>query len=449
MRFICVLLLFFTGFTFAENYAWYANSQFTGPSYSDPLQGCIESHAAITDLTGWFISKKTETMFACGAMRNGQGLSAGAVYRKGDSCPSGATLDPLTGECKKPDLCKAREGEVFHGSVNTLPDDYAPDVFSNEGCEAVFTGKTICKILVSNNDIGNCNGPAKFTGNTLEADGPLESEGKDCSKVDCSKDDPQPESSNDPCVPTPTATGTTCTSETNEENPSTVNCDYSSGAPECIEDPKGSSKNTKTTTTTTSVANVDGSTTTTTAHATTTTTCSGVGNCQSGNSVSTSTGGKNPDGSTKPTTTTCTGYGCGTSGGGTPGGTPGGGTTPGGGNGDGDGGADNKYPMLNKLNKPDSGLGIGMFQVAEDSMVLKTEETKTLITAKIGEIKLAFMPIADMQLSGGGVLYCPPPITILGQSIDFCIDKYANSLSWIASAVLAMCAVISLMIVFG
>ncbi|WP_104685608.1 hypothetical protein [Pseudomonas cerasi] len=87
--------------------------------------------------------------------------------------------------------------------------------------------------------------------------------------------------------------------------------------------------------------------------------------------------------------------------------------------------------------------------VEDEKWQKKIDDSKDEIKDGLDKLKSVFSPIGDLSLGGGGSLYCPPAVTVLGKSISFCLDKYSGSLDWIAQAVLFMCAVIALFIVFA
>lgn len=81
----------------------------------------------------------------------------------------------------------------------------------------------------------------------------------------------------------------------------------------------------------------------------------------------------------------------------------------------------------------------------------KIEKAKKDFKDGLDKMKDSFQPIGQVSLGGGaGQLYCPPAVQIpyLNRSISFCADNYAGSLSWLASAIYAGCALIALFIIF-
>jgi hypothetical protein len=79
----------------------------------------------------------------------------------------------------------------------------------------------------------------------------------------------------------------------------------------------------------------------------------------------------------------------------------------------------------------------------------KIKDAKGDFKDGLDKLKNSFQPMGDIDLGGGGgKLFCPPSVTVLGKSISFCMDQYAGSLSWLAQAILFLCAATALMIVF-
>ncbi|WP_190306241.1 hypothetical protein [Pseudomonas coronafaciens] len=153
-----------------------------------------------------------------------------------------------------------------------------------------------------------------------------------------------------------------------------------------------------------------------------------------------------------------TGSGSGSSSGNGSGSTGGSGSTPGTGSGSGtspgtgtgsegtcEKDCDENGPTTTSLKAPQQGSFDGEGEKWDD----KITQAKGDIKKGLDDLKGVFSPIGDISLSGGGTLYCPPSVTVLDKSISFCLNKYADSLSWIGSAVMALCSVIALLIVFG
>ncbi|RMT02620.1 hypothetical protein ALP53_200039 [Pseudomonas savastanoi pv. phaseolicola] len=107
---------------------------------------------------------------------------------------------------------------------------------------------------------------------------------------------------------------------------------------------------------------------------------------------------------------------------------------------------DENGPSTTSLKPPQQGSLDG----EGDKWDEKIDQSKSEIKKGLDDLKSIFSPIGDISLgSSGGSLYCPPSVTVLGRSISFCLTQYADSLSWISSAVMALSSVVALLIVFG
>lgn len=254
----------------------------------------------------------------------------GTVSRIGTQCPAGTEYNSVTGQCKNPNKCAEYKDETFRGSVDTKPQAYAPSKFSFHGCEAIFTGNTICKVMTSG--VGNCNGPAKLTGEPLSEQQESAPDSPDCDIENCEALYPPASESEEPCVENTVAGVTTCTSTKKTSKPGIVNYDNSKDPPTRVENPKATSTEIVTNKTTSTVTGSDGTKTTSTVYVYKTTDCKGVNDCKELTGESTETGVIKPDGTVIPPTTSCTGVGC-------TGGVPGSSDGDGEGDGDGDNGS--------------------------------------------------------------------------------------------------------------
>jgi hypothetical protein len=189
---------------------------------------------------------------------------------------------------------------------------------------------------------------------------------------------------------------------------------------------------------TTTKTNTDGTSTDTTNNTATQTICNGfgTGSCTSTVTHSSSTTVKNADGTKGGTTTTCTGKLCGS-------------TTNPDANGDGLGDCvkdcgDSSGTSASKLTKPVDGT----FDGEDDKWDKKINDAKVDLKDRVDKLTSLFKPISNINLGGGGHLYCPPAVSVMGHSIDFCMDKYAGSLSWLSQAILLLCTATALFIIF-
>ncbi|MBK57306.1 MAG: hypothetical protein CML01_00520 [Pseudomonas sp.] len=218
-----------------------------------------------------------------------------------------------------------------------------------------------------------------------------------------------------------------------------MNCGEINGVYDCRKkasgnDPKYTQKDAKKEVT--EDVKIDGSKVTDTTTTTTTTTCSGVGACSTTNTTNKNSNVTNADGSSGGESGSCTGDNCGK------------GDADGNGVPDGEEGQEEEggSPDVNEFPKPGEK---GNFDDTSADFDTKIEALKTELGTKAQEMGDLFGLAGDLSLgSGGGDLYCDGSVEILGQTIDFCLDDYRNQLNYIALAVLFVCALVSLFIVF-
>lgn len=231
------------------------------------------------------------------------------VYRQGDTCSSGKTID-ATNSCTAPtNKCTAAQGTSTTWYWRSSSDTPAATVSVN-GCEATVSGVSICKNTAKG--YYSCSGTATITGNQLAA-----ASGDDsgtCTGADCTSGDPQKTSNSTPCTMISGGSGTSsCTTSDNSSDPGTTKCGTMNGSWICTESPKSKSSDATSDITETKTVNSDGSTTTKTTTVTNTTTCSGVNTCTSGTTTTVTTGGTTSSGASTGSSTSCTGSRCDTS----------------------------------------------------------------------------------------------------------------------------------------
>ncbi|WP_346830891.1 hypothetical protein ABDX87_28535 [Pseudomonas abietaniphila] len=358
-----------------------------------------------------------------------------SVYRKGDSCPVNTTYNSVTGACDAPsNPCASKKDVAIPSFKWDSNSDLPPSTISSGGCEA-----TISKGKCYYASIGKavCNGTATFTGNQL-ASNPNGAQVSDCSGDACASGAPQPEKKSQDCVYSSNGSGSSsCTATTSDSTPGTAQCGSVNGAYTCIESPKASLTSNTISSTKTPTSNSNGTLTVVQNDTITTVKCSGK-SCTTTTSNSSGTTVTNSSGQVISHDSTCTGKSCGSSGQVSTGGS-------GNGTGDQEEGDDGDSPSAGTLTDPTNGSFAGQ----GDDWDSKIEKAKKEYKDGIDKIKDSFKPMGDVSIGGGSKLYCPPAVTVLGKNIDFCLDKYASSLSWISDAILALCAMIALIIVFS
>jgi hypothetical protein len=487
MRLLALFCLFlFSTFVNAADYVW------TGLTTSpDPMLACAQtiSNGSYTIHNIIFSSP----IFGHCNYQSNSGtaqIATGTVSRTGTSCPAGTTNNPDKGTCDLPSapvgslcdgggtgvnvlihsisgLCvtlleadptatcsylasKYPSGTLrVHGSVDASGAGVAPGKVSVQGmCEGVV-GDAACVVPPSKCTKGlctearssSCNVSYTLNGRPVTPapdDNGLAAKNDLCLDVtNCNLPDPQTEKQDDPCTKVTDAEGRQgCSIFEYVAKDGTGNCGSVNGVFGCS-GVNPTSTGTETQVTTTTKANADGSTTDTTQNSATQTSCNGfgTGSCTSTVTNSQTTTVKNSTGTTTSTGTTCTGKLCSTS------------TNPDA-NGDGIGDCikdcDGSGASASKLTAPTQ----GNFDGEDDKWDKKINDAKTDFKDRLDKLSALFKPISNINLGGGGHLYCPPAISVLGHDISFCLDQYAGSLSWISQVILLVCTVSALFIIF-
>ena len=268
--------------------------------------------------------------------------------------------------------------------------------------------------------------------------------------ADCNLPPPETTDENKPCSKVTDAEGRqSCTTSNFTGTDGAVNCGSVNGEFGC----RGSypaSKGIEIASTTAVQALIDGSTKEVTTNKATQSVCSGgmgPGVCVISTSTSISTTSHSSTGVVSGTATTCSGSLCGNAS-----------TTTGTGSGTGTGTASGgvgdcvkdcgtpagSSPKASSLSAPTQ----GNFDGEADKWQKKIDDSKTEVIAALDKMKALFKPISNISLGGGGQLYCPPPVQVLGHTISFCLDDYASSLGWISQVVLLVCTVSAMFIIF-
>jgi len=363
------------------------------------------------------------------------------VESRPNPCNSSQEWSNQTGQCQvaqnKCEILKDTELPAFKWSS---PTDDPPQTISIKGCAATIT-RARCAYLASGK--ASCTGTATMTGKEMPASPKGTSE--TCEASDCMADAPKAEKQNQECVYVSSSAGTSsCTAISSENNPGNSDCGEVNGSFVCIRNPKATSITNKLESTKTEKSNTDGTVTTVKDNTLTTTKCVDS-SCSTSTTKSKGTTTTNSNGQTVGQTSTCTGANCNSKG--ETNGT-GDSNKADDGKGDDDEGEEEgtDTPPVTPTKRPDKQTLDG----EADAWDTKISDSKTELKEALSKIKDSFSPVGDVSLGGGGGgLYCPPAVTVMGASFDLCLDKYADKLSWIGSAIYAVFAVVALLIIFN
>jgi len=488
LLFLLILIPSLFGSAFAVDFYYQAAGSV---KYSDPTSACLayipagypgsRDYAIIS--IGAFLGTGQPAIATCKFSFvegvNQKGTGSASIFRYGTTCPAGTALSPTTGQC----LSTAKDGEkcadqtgskgpgdpmifdgkqgkcvlfsesseeptckymasqggsgtayqiagTWDGGVPSAPPSFAQ---SGTSCEVSVVSSSDCVTDTKGSVL--CNVIGKLTGNVNNQTNVVDAKDAACDGGVCEPVKEETSVTDKPCVYSGSGDAVSCTSETETQKDGKQSCGTVNGVRTCVFS-QPSSNGIKIDSTVKTTSNSDGSKTSVKTDNATKTTCTGINKCSTTTSSTTTTTKTNGSGQTISTDTKCTGT-CGSSGTGIQ---PGSGSGNGSGDGEGDGSGDGAG-----LSDPEN----GSFDGEGDIWDQKIADSKTELKEGLSKLKEAFTPIGNISLGGGGVLYCPPAVSVLGASIDFCLDKYAGSLSWIASAIYALCAMLALWIVFG
>ena len=313
----------------AAFYSWYYSS--TTQTYPSADAACRASYAGQTRYQDTSVVLASDGLSAtCNTIdtfsSNKPGYSF--VYRQGDSCPTGTSYNPHTGECDapEPDQCAIATDEFVHeynaGSLDpSVPPSLPPSSICESGCLYNRTAT-----------VKGCN---RFLEDTT---------GKDLNSVyckvvykgaasQCTSNNPPPGSvfdqppSKPPADSTPHFTSENlcgewvtnadgsqsrnCTNSEQLKEPGQLNCDNAGDYLHCTTGkPAPRFEDTTKTEETTKTTNPDGSTKTETNTTTDKTVCVGTKPCTSTTAEEKSTSGTNPDGTPGNESKECKGSGC-------------------------------------------------------------------------------------------------------------------------------------------
>lgn len=477
----------------ATAYTW----NFGGQSFPTAAAACSTVAAQNiyfpdVSLTSATLGSMSETSGYCNVdMMTNTGAShlwGFGISRRGDECPAGV-YDIPTGSCIVPqkdgDKCLDQTGgssadpmiwsakntkcvnfsesddsatcaylgsQPGPGSSYTVSGTWdggvptAPPVFAQNGlsCEVSTISTTDC-VAKGTTGAVECNVIGKYSGKVSNKTNVVDAKDASCPGGVCDPILPSSNTKNDPCVYSGSGDSVSCTSNIDSSKDGTQKCGTVNGVMTCVTVPP-SSNGIKIDSTVKTTSDSEGGKTAVKTDNATKTTCTGINKCTTSTSTTTTTTKTTSSGQTTSTKTDCKGT-CSSSGTGITSGTP-----SGNGNGEGEeGSGDCKTEDCGSggggsLKDPDN----GNFDGQGSDWDKKIEESKGKFKDGLAKMKQAFSPIGDVQLgSGAGQLYCPPAVSVFGHSIDFCLDKYTDSLSWLAAAIYAVCAVVALLIVFG
>lgn len=509
---LLINLFLLSSFSNAADFYWRSTSsyaqQFSTPqlacegytAYSNTSQSSLV-HTLIS-VTGSSSSERTCTVKRV-SKANGQQLTNDihTVARYGNGCTPPAVYDPAKASCKTPvdtagDTCGEKDpttglrplidtyGDCVPGYLADLPaqckflaksagsttkhffvqfttdgnpiNPPAPDV---NGCAVKTLDASHCQLPATKSTNGvslppngaNCRLALVFTGEVANNGKPGLAAGSGANgepgycedPKDCEPPPAPNEKQSQPCTMQIDGEGRqTCTSWDYKGDPGKQDCGQVGGQFTCITKPaqsNGIDISTKVET----KSNLDGTTTTTKTDTITQTKCIGANSCVTNVSNNKSTTIKTGDGKTVSESGQCTGPAC---------------AEGGKGDKDGDGISDcvlekcegeeeGEAPELTAMAKPTEP---GNFDDANIEWDEKIETTREDIAQKAETLGKLFQPIAALNLATGNQeLGCGESFTVPGgASVSICFGKYESQLGMLAAAVLFICALIALFIIF-
>lgn len=243
-------------------------------------------------------------------------IEDGRAYRRGDSCPSGGTLDSQLGECKSSNPCEALSGQSVNvARSGTAPDAFATIVTNDKGKGTIATPSTSCmnscSVTTTNmkcafNTTGKyrCRAEAIYSGTACgTSDSSMDA--ADTSSFEAPKTDKQAQN----CIYTTDANGNQVCSSSTEVSTEGQKCGTFNGQQVC-KDSQPNSEKKKIDTTVKEEKKPDGSSTTTKTDTKTETKCDGVKSCTTTTTTTTTVTNKDKDGNGTSSTSTCTGDKC-------------------------------------------------------------------------------------------------------------------------------------------
>lgn len=312
----------------ASVYTWRID---TGHSiYPTPAAACDALVASNSVFRFVSLTKINDSYFKCGIRHYAESLVGySPLYRSGDSCPTGATYNSLTGVCEEPapDPCKDSTGTIDHQhQVGNLDGTGSradpPSTICENSCQYSFDYQitacyryadgthlngAFCKYKYKGSGVSCTNGPATPPGSLFDqppTKAPIPLDPTLTKDIQCSD-----------WVTNADGTGSrSCTNVSEYKDPGKINCpEGTSGTVVCSPGtPSPSYTKTDITETTTTKTNPDGSKDNTTTKTTDKTVCFGVKPCTSTTATEVKTDGTKADGTAKDDAkaSTCTGTGC-------------------------------------------------------------------------------------------------------------------------------------------
>lgn len=437
-----ILLASLSSFASAVDYYFYPNGD-GNTRFSSASAACAYIQTTTWsswDITSFKVNHDGGDYYVCSYSTTSNRTITSVVRRAGNECPSGGKFDESSGICEVKNKCQELKDTPIPAFKWSSPTDMPPSAISVNGCAATVT-KARCSYVTSGK--ASCTGTATLTGEEMPADpkGTADS----CEGSDCTSGLPEPTKENKECVYVSNSSGSaSCTAISSENNPGNSDCGTVNGEFKCIRNPKATSVENKLESTKTEKSNTDGTLSIVKDNTLTTTKCVDK-TCTTSTTSSKGTTTTDSNGNKVGESSTCSGANC-----------NGKGETNGTGddNKSGDDGKDDEgeeeegsdTPPVTPISPPEKGNLDG----EADAWDTKIADSKTELKDALGKIKDSFSPVGELSLGGGGGgLYCPPPVQVMGASFDICLDKYQDKLSWIGSAIFAVFAVIAVLIIFN
>ncbi|WP_236215645.1 hypothetical protein [Metapseudomonas otitidis] len=497
-KFILAFLLLYSSFSFSSDYyswdLWNVNGRAGGP-YPSALAACTAigdpSYLSITPVNEYFYCSSNPSKRNWYAIRRGSSCPPGTTYNplgqcdapkepNGEQCSSEPESTGLykiknsSGECvsfqdaDKGSQCKYL-GSVTYSTTKSVwvkfDDEGQPvsaDIQDRIGCELKpALGIAHCKLPPAKSSGGitivrsyaKCNVIVSWTGKVAPTgpdsvpigDSASGKEGVCDEPSKCLAPDEPVIKESKPCNYMYNGQVVGCESVAFEGNPGEMNCGSINNGPYTCTKKDPNSKATVVKETIETKSNSDGTTTTTKKQEITQVTCVKAGSCVTNVSNNKSTTVKSSDGKVVSSNGECTGKAC---------------SNGSSGDSDGDGvkdcviakncseeGEEGDPPKISALSKPTS---TGDFNDSNSEWDEKIETTRDDLAQRAEQFGKLFQPLSSMNLDiGSAELGCGEAFeTIGGQTASICFGKYESQLSLIASAVLFICALIALFIVF-
>lgn len=329
MRYFALILAFFSSSSFAANYQFSLDPSSYGYS-STAGAACAKYGAQLTEpYTGHYVvdAGGGEVYYCYATPPGGSTDVVGVVSRYGDSCPSGGTYYPATGECTQPpSVCAERQqqgankrfsiaGTAGPGTYATLVNFNGKPMFVpfQTACMAGCQMSTVDqKCTGKTTGAFKCVGTAYYTGQPCTTSGTSSSPEPDTVATSTAEPQPVTLKTDKPCTYVVSGSTSTCQSIKGEDIEG-QQCGFVNGVRKCYTKTpyKYENKIDTTSVKTTSGAN----TITTKTDKLTRTVCDGVNNCKTTTTTTvTTTTTKTTGGALLDSSSTCDGPDCANSG---------------------------------------------------------------------------------------------------------------------------------------